>query len=197
MIGEGQRRAHHCYLRIGSPSSIPRTLRSYQSLIVPIFAQSISLVKPPPPLVAQTDYAFLNKISKHAIEPLSVILQLEPKKLAHPSNVPTTRVARVSPSIAKDSTVTPAFRSLELSSNVVPAPSAFASEQNEEWVNAMVDGLNAEMTDGAAHSKSGGSERVSFGLIDVVVTLSASEKGDGFLPFSTVDEEATTNPSRV
>ncbi|GJY04139.1 hypothetical protein Tco_0370079 [Tanacetum coccineum] len=70
-------------------------------------------------------------------------------------------------------------------------------EQNEEWVNAMVDGLNAEMTDGAAHSKSGGSERVSFGLIDVVVTLSASEKGDGFLPFSTVDEEATTNPSRV
>ncbi|GKG43647.1 hypothetical protein Tco_0482740, partial [Tanacetum coccineum] len=29
------------------------------------------------PLVAQTDYYFLNKISEHATEPLSVILQLE------------------------------------------------------------------------------------------------------------------------
>ncbi|GKG09211.1 hypothetical protein Tco_0337957, partial [Tanacetum coccineum] len=38
-------------------------------------------------LVSQTDYAFLNKISKYAVEPLSVILQLEPEKLVHPVNV--------------------------------------------------------------------------------------------------------------
>ncbi|GJY70163.1 hypothetical protein Tco_0473145 [Tanacetum coccineum] len=47
-------------------------------------------------LVARTDYAFLNKISEHATNPLSVILQLEPKKLARPANVPTSRDARVS-----------------------------------------------------------------------------------------------------
>ncbi|GKF52017.1 hypothetical protein Tco_0148484, partial [Tanacetum coccineum] len=39
------------------------------------------------PLVSRTDYAFLNKISKHATKPISVILQLEPEKLAHPDNV--------------------------------------------------------------------------------------------------------------
>nr|GFC63619.1 hypothetical protein [Tanacetum cinerariifolium] len=41
------------------------------------------------PLVAQTDYAFLNKISEHSTKPLSVILQLEPKKIVHPANVPS------------------------------------------------------------------------------------------------------------
>ncbi|GKD15616.1 hypothetical protein Tco_1200023 [Tanacetum coccineum] len=40
------------------------------------------------PLVAQTDYAFLNKILEYAAEPLSVILQLEPEKLARSANVP-------------------------------------------------------------------------------------------------------------
>ncbi|GJV86080.1 putative ribonuclease H-like domain-containing protein [Tanacetum coccineum] len=60
-------------------------------------------------------------------EPLSVILQLEPKKLVRPANIPTSRDARVSPP-AKESTVTPAFESLELSANVVPASFAIASE---------------------------------------------------------------------
>ncbi|GJY61269.1 hypothetical protein Tco_0461926 [Tanacetum coccineum] len=134
-----------------------------------------------------------------------------------PANVPTLRDARISPPIAKESTVIPASESLELSSNVVSAPSIVASKQNKEWVNAMVDGPDVEMTDGAAHSKSGGvfvqgashvlddvakvtvvgSKRVSFGLVDVVVALSAGEKGDGSLPSFAVDEEATANPSGV
>ncbi|GJU88597.1 hypothetical protein Tco_1301020 [Tanacetum coccineum] len=70
------------------------------------------------PLVAQTDYAFLNKISEHATEPLSVILQLELEKLARPTNVLTLRDARVSPPIAKGSTAIPASESLELPANV-------------------------------------------------------------------------------
>ncbi|GJZ45463.1 hypothetical protein Tco_0593059 [Tanacetum coccineum] len=60
-------------------------------------------------------------------EPLSVILQLEPEKLVCLANIPTLRDARVSPPV-KESTVTPAFESLELSANAVPASSAIASE---------------------------------------------------------------------
>ncbi|GKG52910.1 hypothetical protein Tco_0550022, partial [Tanacetum coccineum] len=68
-------------------------------------------------LVAQIDYAFLNKIFEHATEPLSVILQLEAEKLARSANVPTSRDACVSPPIAKESTVKRALKSLELSVN--------------------------------------------------------------------------------
>ncbi|GKE61550.1 hypothetical protein Tco_1511917, partial [Tanacetum coccineum] len=142
------------------------------------------------PLVAQTDYAFLNKIFKFASEPLSVILQLETEKLVRPANVPISRDARVSPPIAKESTMTPASESLELSANVVPAPSAVASEQNEEWGTSYVLDDVAEVT-------VVGSGHVSFGLTDVVVALSAGEKGDGSLPSSAPDENATANPSRV
>ncbi|GKG42512.1 hypothetical protein Tco_0476810, partial [Tanacetum coccineum] len=53
------------------------------------------------PLVAQTDYAFLNKISKLAAEPLSIILQLETEKLDRPANIPASRDAHVSPPIVK------------------------------------------------------------------------------------------------
>ncbi|GJY71675.1 copia protein [Tanacetum coccineum] len=168
-------------------------------------------------LIAQTDYAFLNKISDHATEPLSVLLQIEPEKLAGPDNIPISRDARVSPSITKESTVTSASKSLELSTNVAPASFVVALEQNEEWVNAMVDGPDAEKTDGVAPSKSRsvfvqgiyhvlddvaevtavGSKRVSSGPTDVVVALSVGEKGDGSLPSSAVDEEAVANPNRV
>ncbi|GKE83535.1 hypothetical protein Tco_1557277, partial [Tanacetum coccineum] len=95
-------------------------------------------------------------IFEHAAEPLFVILQLEPKKLVRPINVPTSRDARVSPPIAKESTMTSTSGSLELSANIVLAPSTVALEQNEEWVSAMVDGSDAEMIDGVAPSKSGG-----------------------------------------
>ncbi|GKF42511.1 hypothetical protein Tco_0125853, partial [Tanacetum coccineum] len=77
---------------------------------------------------------------------------------------------------------------------------------NEEQVSDAVDGSDLKMTDGAAHSKSGGvfvkgtshvlddvvevtvvgSERVSFGLTDVVMALSAGKKGDGYAPSSTI-----------
>nr|GEW49716.1 hypothetical protein [Tanacetum cinerariifolium]GEZ11462.1 hypothetical protein [Tanacetum cinerariifolium] len=70
-------------------------------------------------LVAQTNYAFLNKIFEFTAEPLSVILQLEPEKLVRPTNVPTSKDAYVSHHITKESTVTPASESLELSDNVV------------------------------------------------------------------------------
>ncbi|GKE81085.1 hypothetical protein Tco_1551085, partial [Tanacetum coccineum] len=53
---------------------------------------------------------------------------------------------------ANESTVTPTSGSLELSANVVSVSSVVASEQNKEWVNAMVDGSDAEMTDGVVHS---------------------------------------------
>ncbi|GJZ31821.1 hypothetical protein Tco_0576868 [Tanacetum coccineum] len=121
------------------------------------------------PLVAQTDYAFLNKISEHVAEPLSIILQLELEKLARPDNVPASRDARVSPPIAKESTMTLAFESLELPTNVAPTSSTVASGQNEEWVNAMVDGPDPEMTDGATHAKSGSTfvQGTSYVLDDV------------------------------
>nr|GEV06101.1 hypothetical protein [Tanacetum cinerariifolium] len=129
------------------------------------------------------------------------------------ANVPASKDARVSPPIAKKLTVTPASKFLELPTNVAPTPHVVASEQNEKWVNAMVDGPDAELTDDAAHSKSGGvfvhgtshvlddvagvtvvgSERFSSGLTDVVVALSTGEKGDGSLPSSAADEEATAN----
>ncbi|GKA73499.1 ribonuclease H-like domain-containing protein, partial [Tanacetum coccineum] len=129
--------------------------------------------------------------------------------MAYPANVPTSRDARVSPLIAKESTVTPASKSLELSTNVAPAPSTVALEKNEEWVNAMVYGPNVDMTKGASPSKSKsvfvygishvlddvakvtaiGSERVSSGPTDGFVALSVCEKGDGSLPSSAINEE--------
>ncbi|GJT92572.1 hypothetical protein Tco_1081417 [Tanacetum coccineum] len=159
-------------------------------------------------LVVQTDYAFLNKISKYVVEPLSVILQLEPEKLVHPAKVPIPRDTHFSPPIAKESTVTPISKSLELYANIVPASFSVALEQNEEQVSTVVDGSDLEMTDGVAHSKSEGvfvqgnshvlynvaevtvvgSERVSSCLTDVVVALSAGENGDGSAASSTVEE---------
>ncbi|GJW00678.1 hypothetical protein Tco_1555929 [Tanacetum coccineum] len=168
-------------------------------------------------LVAQTDYAFLNKISEHAAEPLSVILQLEPKKLTRPANIPALRDTRVSPPLVKESTVTRISESFELPSNVVPSSSTAALEPNEEWVNAMVDGSDHEMTDDIVNAKSGsmfvqgasyvvdddtkltviGSERISSDPSNVVMALSVGEKGDGYVPTSTVNEEAAATPYRV
>ncbi|GJT35352.1 hypothetical protein Tco_0925771 [Tanacetum coccineum] len=156
-------------------------------------------------------------ISEHATEPLSVILQFEPKKLARSANVLIPRDTRVSPPIVKESTATPVSKSLELSVNVVPTSFAVASKQNEEQVNCVVDGSDLEMADGDAPSKSGsvfvqgvsrtlddvmelvevGSGRVPSGPDDVVVALSAHEKGDSLDSSSVVVEEAAVNPSKV
>ncbi|GKB23048.1 hypothetical protein Tco_0862449, partial [Tanacetum coccineum] len=92
-------------------------------------------------------------------------------------NVPTLRDARVSPPVAKESTVTPVSKSLELSANFDITASVVASEHNEE----MLAGV--------------GSGCVSSGLNDVVVALSAGEKGTGLTPSSVAGEEAVVNPS--
>ncbi|GJX13153.1 hypothetical protein Tco_0204911 [Tanacetum coccineum] len=146
-------------------------------------------------------------ISKYAAEPLSVILQIELEKLVCPASILIPRDTCVSPPIAKESTVTPVPKSLELPANVDPVSSAVASEQNEEHVNVMVDGSDLEMADGAAPSKSRGvfvqgvshvlddvveamaveSECVSSIPTDVVVALSIGGKGDGSVPSSTVE----------
>nr|GEU67577.1 hypothetical protein [Tanacetum cinerariifolium] len=95
------------------------------------------------PLVAQTDYVFFNKISEHATEPLS------------------------------ESTVTPTFESLELSTNTDLTSSIVASEHNEEVVNA--EGIRVSLKDVVGLVEVG-SGRASSGPNDVVVALSASEK---------------------
>nr|GEW99611.1 hypothetical protein [Tanacetum cinerariifolium] len=79
-------------------------------------------------------------ISKHAAKPLSVILQLEPKKLAHLVNFPTSRDSCVSPPLVKQLIVTPASESLELPSYIILASSTTALDPNKECVNEMVDG---------------------------------------------------------
>ncbi|GJZ82278.1 hypothetical protein Tco_0647451 [Tanacetum coccineum] len=119
---------------------------------------------------------------------------LEPEKLAHPANVPTSRDVHVSPPIAKESTVTLASKSFELSTNVVPAPSVVALEQHEESV--FVQGIS-HVLDDVAEVTVVGSECVSSSPTNVVVALSVGEKGDGSLPSSIADEEAAANPSRV
>ncbi|GKB80661.1 hypothetical protein Tco_0947556, partial [Tanacetum coccineum] len=141
--------------------------------------------------------------------------QLEPEKLARSTNVPALRDALFSPPLVKELTVTPASKSLEFPTNVIPASSTAALEINEECVNAMVDGPDHEMTDGAVNTNSGsafmhgasyaiddaaeltliGSEHVSPSPSDVVVALSAREKGDGSLPSSTANEKAAATPS--
>nr|GEX31806.1 hypothetical protein [Tanacetum cinerariifolium] len=136
------------------------------------------------PLVAQTEYAFLNKISEHSTKPLSV------------------------------STMTPVSKSLELSANVDFIAFVVASEHNEEMINAKVDGSDPKMTDDTITAKSEhafvqgmsiildavvelvgvGSGRVSSCPNDVMVALSAGEKGDGLDPSSVASEEAAVNP---
>ncbi|GJU71246.1 hypothetical protein Tco_1262651 [Tanacetum coccineum] len=161
-------------------------------------------------LIAQTDHDFLNKIFEHVAEPLYVILQLEPKKLARSNNVPTSRNAHVSPPFTKESTMTPAFASLELPSDTAPTSSIAALEPNEEWVNAMVDGPDYDMIGDADKDKPkkifvqrvshavdadgdlvvDGSGRVFFDPYDVVVALSVGGKNNYSISSSGVDKVA-------
>nr|GEU77695.1 hypothetical protein [Tanacetum cinerariifolium] len=76
--------------------------------------------------------------------------------------------------------------------NVAYVPFVVASEQNEEQVNAMVDGSNLEMADATAVD----SERISSVPTDVVVALFVGGKGDGSVPSSTI-EDVVVPPSRV
>ncbi|GJS61876.1 hypothetical protein Tco_0656660 [Tanacetum coccineum] len=145
---------------------------------------------------------------------MPVILQLKPEKLVRSANVPASREVRVSPP-TKESNVTPASKSLQLSANVNFTTSAVASEHNEEMVYAKVDGSDPKMTDDIVVVKSRHAfmqgisvahddavemvevGRVSSGPNDVVVALSAGEKGDGLVPSSATGEEAAANSSGV
>nr|GEX94237.1 hypothetical protein [Tanacetum cinerariifolium] len=128
----------------------------------------------------------MNQTENEFAAVLKKMTHFVPGAQAHSTNVPTSRDACVSPPILKESIVIPSSGTLELSANIVPAPSAIALEQNEEWVSVMVDGPDAEMTDV-------GSECVSFGPADVVVALSIGEKVNGSLPSSVAEEKATAN----
>ncbi|GJW48992.1 hypothetical protein Tco_0080638 [Tanacetum coccineum] len=145
---------------------------------------------------------------------LSFILSL---KIGSSSQRTHSRDARVSPPTTKESTVTPASKSLELYANVDLTASAVASEHNEEMVNAEVDGSYPKMTDdtiaakfrhafvhgisvaleGAVELMEVGSGRASSGPNDVVVALSVGEKGDGLVPSSAAGKEAAAISSRV
>ncbi|GJR91885.1 hypothetical protein Tco_0215896 [Tanacetum coccineum] len=112
---------------------------------------------------------------------VQVILQFEPEKLVRPANVPIPMDTRVSPPIAKESTVTPVPKYLELSANVAPVSSAVASEQNEE------QGVS-HVLDDVVEATAIESERISSVPTDVVVAFSVGGKGDGSVPSSTVKE---------
>ncbi|GJS87389.1 hypothetical protein Tco_0770025 [Tanacetum coccineum] len=138
-------------------------------------------------------------------------------KIICPTNIPTPRDVRVYPPIVKESTVTPASKSLELSTNVDLTASVVASKHNKKMVNAEVDGSDPKMTDDTITAKFGhafvhgmyvslddamelagvGSRRVSSGPNDLVVALSAGEKGDGLTPSFVAGEEADVNPFRI
>ncbi|GKE20012.1 hypothetical protein Tco_1431524, partial [Tanacetum coccineum] len=114
------------------------------------------------------------------------------KKMANFMPGAQDRLAKASPLEAcvspptKESTVTPASKSLELSANVNFTASVVSPEHNEEMVNVKVDGVSG-----------GRVGRVSSGPNDVVVALSAGENGDGLDPSSATGKEAAANPSRV
>nr|GEX23505.1 reverse transcriptase domain-containing protein [Tanacetum cinerariifolium] len=73
------------------------------------------------------------------------------KKMANVLLGAPDRLAEASPF----PTVSPTSKSLELSTNVSSAPYVITLEQNEEWVNVIVDGMDAEMTDGVVLSTTG------------------------------------------
>ncbi|GKE34917.1 hypothetical protein Tco_1454239 [Tanacetum coccineum] len=121
------------------------------------------------PLVAQTDYP--GQISDHATDPLSAILQLEPKKLARPGGV----------SASKDTY-----------HEIVDGAG------NDKLENVFVHGISHTVGDDVGLSLDG-SERVSFGPNDVVVALSIGEKDNGSLHSSSVaaGEQAVAAPSGI
>ncbi|GKA79716.1 hypothetical protein Tco_0786312 [Tanacetum coccineum] len=112
-------------------------------------------------------------------------LLLEPEKLVRSANVPIPKDTRVSPPIAKESTVTPVSKSLELSAIVNFTAFVVAFEHNEEM------GISVALDD-VAELVAVVLERVSSGPDDVVVSLSAHEKGDGLDSSSAIGEEKIT-----
>ncbi|GJY71386.1 hypothetical protein Tco_0475089 [Tanacetum coccineum] len=98
---------------------------------------------------------------------------------------------RVSPPVAKESTVTPVSSSLELPLNDVPFSYAAALGQNEEW------GVSHIVGEDVGSPLAQGPKRVSFGPNDVVVAFSVEEKGNGSPSPPSAAEEDVASPSRV
>ncbi|GJU25825.1 hypothetical protein Tco_1164446 [Tanacetum coccineum] len=114
----------------------------------------------------QTDYAFLNKISEHATEPLSGCSCFF--------------------SYHKGVNCDTCFQILGVVSYIDLTASTVASEHNEEM------GISIALED-AVELVEVGSGHASFDPNDVVVALSTGEKGDGLVPSSVVGEEAAAN----
>ncbi|GJY76770.1 hypothetical protein Tco_0481886 [Tanacetum coccineum] len=161
MSNQGIRMNAHAGIRTG-PTSERGDFHKWESRLLMVLEGTSCLCRGKP----------VKTVLEESIDP-----QLDPEKLAHSANVPTSRDARVSLPIAKESTVTPASKSLELSTNVAPASSG-----------------TSHVLDDVAEVTMVGSERASSGLTNVVVALFAGENGDGSLPSSAVDEEADANP---
>nr|GEU75307.1 hypothetical protein [Tanacetum cinerariifolium] len=123
------------------------------------------------PFVAQTDYAFLNKIFEYAAEPFSVILQLEPEKLIQQNEKQVNAVV--------DGSV------LEMVDAVAPSKSG----------GVFVQGVS-HVLDDVVEETAVESERISSVHTDVVVALSVGGKGNGSVPSSTV-EDVVVPPSGV
>nr|GEX24209.1 hypothetical protein [Tanacetum cinerariifolium] len=139
-----------------------------------------------------SDYAFLYKIFEPATEPLSIIFQLEPKKLVRQDNVPIPRDTRVSPPIVKESTVTPVSKSLEFSANIEMADGAASSKSGDVFVQGVSRISNDVIKVTVVEF-----ECVSSSPTDVVVALFVGGKGDVLIPSSVASEEVVINSSGV
>ncbi|GJZ17696.1 hypothetical protein Tco_0553819, partial [Tanacetum coccineum] len=128
-----------------------------------------------------------NTIADHAMDPVFVILQLEPEKLARLASVPTPRDTRVSPLLTKESTSQ--IRNGSDHGMIGDAGNGNPGSVFVQGASHVVNG-NAELT-------LVGSERVSSGPKDVVIALSVGEKGDGSLPSSVANEEVAATPFEV
>nr|GEU52753.1 hypothetical protein [Tanacetum cinerariifolium] len=115
-------------------------------------------------LVAQTNYAFLNKIFEHVTEPLSVILQLDPEKLVHSANVLALREHNEE------------MVNVEVDGLDQKITDDIATVKSR---HAFVQGISVALDD-AMKLEEVGLGHVSFNPNYVVVALSAHEKG----PFS-------------
>nr|GEX06175.1 hypothetical protein [Tanacetum cinerariifolium] len=127
------------------------------------------------PLVAQTDYAFLNKIFEYATEPLSVILQLEPEKLSC--------LLMLSASFA-----VPLEQNKEQVSAAVDGSDLHMTygAAHSKSQGVFVQGTSHVLDDVAEVTMVG---RSVFPLaLLMLLALFAGEKGDGSAPFSTVEE---------
>nr|GEW66111.1 hypothetical protein [Tanacetum cinerariifolium] len=115
------------------------------------------------PLVATTDYPFLNKVVDHSAHPLSAIMELGPNRLARPAVVLTYRVELLS----KDTT---------------PSSTA-ALEQNEEWLGAMVNTTDEEMVKATSDKPR---KKVVPPSLDVLVIAPADPKDAAAAPYERI-----------